>query len=82
MSKKIYYSDEPIGAAKVIPDFLTSPKKVALKNKQTEEKTIEICLPVWMIESLDRKARRIGVTRQSLIKIWLAERLERTATDK
>ena len=65
----------------MIPDFLTYPEKVALKNKQTEEKTIEIRLPVWMIESLDRKARRIGVTRQSLIKIWLAERLGNIATE-
>jgi hypothetical protein len=31
--------------------------------------------PVWMIESLDREARRIGVTRQSIIKVWIAERL-------
>ena len=35
--------------------------------------------PVWMIESLDRAARRLGVTRQSVIKMWLAERLEREA---
>jgi hypothetical protein len=32
--------------------------------------------PVWMIESLDREARRLGVTRQSIIKVWIAERLE------
>jgi len=30
-----------------------------------------------MIESLDREARRLGVTRQSIIKVWIAERLER-----
>jgi len=30
-----------------------------------------------MIESLDREARRLGVTRQSIIKLWIAERLER-----
>lgn len=29
-----------------------------------------------MIESLDREARRLGVTRQSIIKVWIAERLE------
>ena len=35
--------------------------------------------PVWMIASLDKEAARIGVTRQSLIKLWLAERLEQAA---
>ena len=33
--------------------------------------------PVWMIESLDREAKRLGVSRQSIIKVWIAERLER-----
>lgn len=33
----------------------------------------------WMIDSLDREASKLGVTRQSLIKLWLAERLEETA---
>lgn len=32
-------------------------------------------LPAWMVNSLDREARRLGVTRQSLIKLWLADRL-------
>jgi hypothetical protein len=32
--------------------------------------------PAWMVKSLDKEARRLGVTRQSIIKIWLAERLQ------
>ena len=35
--------------------------------------------PVWMIESLDKEASRPGVTRQSIIEVWLAERLEQCA---
>jgi len=35
--------------------------------------------PQWMIDLLDREARRLGVTRQSIIKVWIAERLEKTA---
>jgi hypothetical protein len=35
-----------------------------------------------MIESLDREAGRLGVTRQSIIKVWLAERLAQTASEK
>jgi len=41
------------------------------------QKRVNVDFPVWMIESLDRTARRLGVTRQSVIKMWLAERLER-----
>jgi len=33
----------------------------------------------WMIASLDREARRLGVTRQSIIKVWIAERLEKAS---
>ena len=38
--------------------------------------------PAWMIESLDKEANRVGVTRQSIIKIWLAERLAQAAASK
>jgi hypothetical protein len=41
-----------------------------------EQKRVNVDFPNWMIESLDREASRLGVTRQSIIKIWLAERLE------
>jgi hypothetical protein len=44
-----------------------------------EQKRVNVDIPVWMIESLDREAKRIGVTRQSIIKMWLAERLEKQA---
>lgn len=42
----------------------------------TEQRRVNVDFPVWMIESLDREARRLGVTRQSIIKVWIAERLE------
>jgi len=38
---------------------------------------INVDFPTWMVESLDCEARRIGVTRQSIIKVWIADRLER-----
>ena len=34
--------------------------------------------PSWMVEFIDREAKRLGVTRQSVIKMWLAERLDHT----
>ncbi|MCX5956448.1 MAG: CopG family transcriptional regulator [Cyanobacteria bacterium] len=41
-----------------------------------EQKRVNVDFPVWMIDQLDREASRLGVTRQSIIKVWLAERLE------
>jgi hypothetical protein len=43
-----------------------------------EQRRVNVDFPVWMIDSLDREARRLGVTRQSIIKMWIAERLEKT----
>lgn len=40
---------------------------------------LSVDAPAWMVERLDREARRLGITRQSLIKVWLAERIERVA---
>ena len=45
-----------------------------------EQRRVNVDFPVWMIESLDREAARLGVPRQSLVKVWIAERLERTRT--
>lgn len=42
-----------------------------------EPKRVNVDFPEWMIGSLDKEARRLGVTRQSIIKIWIAERLSR-----
>jgi hypothetical protein len=40
-----------------------------------EAKRINVDFPEWMVESLDKEAHRLGVTRQSLIKFWIADRL-------
>jgi hypothetical protein len=42
-----------------------------------EQRRVNVDFPVWMIERLDREAARLGVPRQSLVKVWIAERLER-----
>ena len=41
-----------------------------------ETRRINVDFPAWMVTSMDREARRLGVTRQSIIKMWLAERLQ------
>jgi hypothetical protein len=50
---------------------------VSLARRPGEEtKRINVDFPAWMVASMDREARRLGVTRQSIIKMWLAERLK------
>ena len=44
-----------------------------------EQKRVNVDFPLWMVESLDREASRLGVTRQSIIKVWIAERLEKAS---
>lgn len=46
----------------------------------SEPKRVNVDFPVWMIQSLDREADRLGVTRQSIIKVWIAERLQKLNT--
>ena len=46
------------------------------------QKRVNVDFPTWMIDRLDKEARRLGVTRQSIIKIWLSERLEQSASNK
>jgi len=49
------------------------------KRPGREQKRVNVDFPVWMIQSLDREAKRLGVPRQSVIKVWIAERLDKKA---
>ncbi|WP_163098348.1 CopG family transcriptional regulator [Acidithiobacillus ferrianus] len=51
------------------------------KRVLQEQKRVNVDFPTWMIESLDREAGKLGITRQSIIKVWLAERLEASASN-
>jgi hypothetical protein len=57
-------------------DVTSSLDLTAARRPGLEQRRVNVDFPVWMIESLDREARRLGVTRQSVIKVWIAERLE------
>ena len=48
------------------------------RRPNLEQKRVNVDFPIWMVNQLDREAKRVGVTRQSIIKMWLAERLEHT----
>ena len=59
-------------------DITSSVDVSKARRVQQAQKRVNVDLPVWMIESSDREASKLGVTRQSVIKVWLAERLEAT----
>jgi hypothetical protein len=52
------------------------------KRVQQASKRVNVDFPAWMVESLDREASKLGVTRQSIIKVWLAERLAASNTSQ
>ena len=49
-----------------------------VKRAGMDVKRVNVDFPSWMVESLDHEAQRVGVTRQSLIKLWLAAKLAET----
>lgn len=53
-----------------------------LTRPNQSQKRVNVDFPSWVIDSLDKEANRVGVTRQSIIKIWLVERLEQQAAKK
>lgn len=48
-----------------------------IRQPELEVRRINVDFPMWMVQALDREAKRLGVSRQAIIKMWLAERLER-----
>jgi len=67
--------DSDFDQGKDVSRFLDLEKA---RRPQQEQKRVNVDFPTWMIKLLDNEARRLGVTRQSIIKVWLAERLEQT----
>ena len=57
---------------------ITSSLDISKARRLNQEpKRVNVDFPIWMVESLDREAKRLGITRQSIIKVWIAEMLER-----
>jgi len=65
--------DNRFDSGEDISDMLDLSKSKRIKQLP---KRINLDMPQWMLEKLDKEASRLGVTRQSVIKIWLAERLD------
>ena len=49
------------------------------KRTEQEQKRVNVDFPLWMIHLLDKEAKRLGVPRQSIIKVWVAERLKKAS---
>ena len=71
---KAKYFDEKFDQGK--KDILDDLDLSTARRVNQEQKRINVDFPAWVVESLDREAARIGVTRQSIIKVWLVERLK------
>ncbi len=65
--------DERFDAAEDVSSVLDA---AAVRRPGLEQRRVNVDFPTWMIEALDGEAKRLGVTRQSIIKVWIAERLE------
>ena len=46
-----------------------------VRRPNLEPKRVNVDFPEWMVERLDRESQRLGITRQALIKMWVADRL-------
>ncbi len=68
--------DKKFDEGEDISQFLDLSKARRLGQKQ---KRVNVDFPIWMIHRLDREAKRLGVPRQSIIKIWIAERLQKVS---
>jgi len=69
--------DRKFDASEDITASLDLSKARRLKQ---EQKRVNVDFPIWMIQSLDKEAKRLGVARQSLIKVLIAQHLEKTRT--
>ena len=63
-------------------DILDDLDLSTITRPNQAQKRVNVDFPSWVIDSLDKEASRVGVTRQSIIKVWLVERLEQQAANK
>ena len=50
-----------------------------MRQPDNERRQVNVNFPLWMVEALKLEAHRLGISYQSLIKVWIAERLDRVA---
>ncbi len=72
--------DEKFDNGEDISEYLDFSKATRPNALNTDTKKVNVDFPQWVIDQLDKEAKKIGVTRQSIIKVWIAERLKEEAT--
>ena len=73
---KAHEFDKQFDAGKEITKYLDMSKA---RRSGQQHKRVNVDFPLWMIHLLDKEARRLGVPRQSIIKVWVADRLEKVS---
>jgi hypothetical protein len=68
--------DKKFDAGEDISGYLDVAKA---RRPQQDQKRVNVDFPLWMIQQLDKEAKRLGVPRQSIIKVWVAVRLQKAA---
>ncbi|MDX1731314.1 MAG: CopG family transcriptional regulator [Aurantimonas coralicida] len=69
---KAHDLDATFDAGKDVSDQIDWSKA---RRPNVETRRVNVDFPAWVVTGLDQQARRLGVTRQALIKLWIAERL-------
>ena len=73
---KAHEFDKEFDEGKDISKYLDISK---VRRSGQEQRRVNVDFPLWMIDSLDKEAKRLGVPRQSIIKVWIAERLKKVS---
>ena len=68
--------DKKFDEGQDISQYLDTAKA---RRPAQEQKRVNVDFPLWMIQLLDKEAKRLGVPRQSIIKVWVAERLQKVS---
>jgi hypothetical protein len=76
MKVKAKALDKKFDAGEDITQYLDVSKA---RRPRQEQKRVNVDFPLWMIHQLDKEAKRLGVPRQSIIKVWVAERLKKAS---
>ncbi len=73
---KVILDDNIIGSIKNGEDVLEYLELTRARRIGQEQKRVNVDFPVWMIHSLDKEAKRLGMPRQSLIKVLIVQHIE------
>jgi len=82
MKKKLISTEELERRFDEGEDILKYMDMSSARRPGLETKRVNVDFANWMVDRLDREARRIGVTRQSIIKVWIADRIKQEYLDR